>query len=212
MKRHDVEQFLLLLGLFVFVIGGFVFPVRAGNPFIEGIGLCDPKVRIYDNHAYLYATHDAVTNSTRFIMRDWWVWTSDDLVHWKQVSTLKPEQTYYKKPSNDCWATDAIRHNGKYYFYFSRGNKEIGVVEGDTPAGPWRDPIGKPLIAAGSTPTTARDPAILQMPDGTRYIVFGVFNYCLARLNDDMVSLAETPRKLRSLSLDGAFRGGQNGR
>src|SRR5580700_5543130 len=157
-------------------------PAGAANPIVEGVGLCDPKVRIYDNHAYLYATHDAFPGSERFIMKDWWVWTSDDLVHWKQASTLKPEQTYYKKPCNDCWATDAIRHNGKYYFYFSRGNKEIGVVVGDTPAGPWHDPIGKPLIAAGSTPTTARDPAILQMPDGTTYIVFGVWNYYISRL------------------------------
>ena len=169
---------------------------HAANPIVEGVGLCDPKIRIYDNHAYLYATHDAVPNSKRFIMRDWWVWSSDDLVHWKQVSTLKPEQTYYKKPWDSCWATDAIEHKGKYYFYFSRGNKELGVVMGDSPAGPWRDPIGKPLVAEGSTPTPARDPAILQKPDGTTYIIFGCWDYYIARLNDDMVSLAERPRKL----------------
>lgn len=194
----------LLFSIFV-----FIYPASAGNPVVEGVGLCDPKVRIYDNHIYLYATHDAVTNANRFIMRDWWVWTSDDLIHWKQVSTLRPEQTYYKKPSNDCWATDAIRHDGKYYFYFSRGNKEIGVVEGDTPAGPWRDPIGKPLIAAGSTPTTARDPAILQKPDGTTYIVFGCWDYYIARLNDDMVSLAETPRKLEVSPKMGPYGAGK---
>ena len=182
--------------LWLLLICGFACVVRAENPIVEGVGLCDPKVRIYDNHAYLYATHDAVPGSNRFVMRDWWVWTSDDLVHWKQVSTLKPEQTYYKKPSNDCWATDAVRHNGKYYFYFSRGRSELGVVVGDSPAGPWRDPLGKPFIAEHSTPTVARDPGILQKPDGTTYVVFGLFNYCIARLNDDMISLAEKPRKL----------------
>ncbi len=169
---------------------------HAANPVVQGVGLCDPKVRIYDNHAWLYATHDAVPGSAHFIMNDWWVWASDDLVKWRLVSVLKPEQTYYKKPENSCWATDAIRHHGKYYFYFSRGPKEIGVVEGNSPAGPWRDPIGKPLIAEGSTPTTARDPAIFQKPDGTTYIIFGCWNYYIARLNDDMVSLAEKPRKL----------------
>jgi hypothetical protein len=169
---------------------------RAANPLVEGVGLCDPKVRIYNNHAWLYATHDAVPGSQRFIMNDWWVWTSDDLVNWKLASVLKPEQTYYKKPWNSCWATDAIRHNAQYYFYFSRGNKEIGVVTGDSPAGPWRDPIGKPLIAQDSTPTTARDPAIFQKADGNTYIVFGCWDYYIARLNDDMVSLAEKPRKL----------------
>lgn len=188
---------------------GAVVAARAGNPVIEGVGVCDPKIRIYDDHAYLYATHDADPGSKRFIMKDWWVWASDDLVNWQLVSVLKPEQTYYKKPWNSCWATDAIRHNGHYYFYFSRGNKEIGVVEGDSPAGPWRDPIGKPLIAEGSTPTAARDPAILQQPDGTTYIVFGCWDYYIAPLNDDMVSLAEKPRKLEVSPKMGPYGAGK---
>jgi arabinoxylan arabinofuranohydrolase len=166
------------------------------NPIVPGVGLCDPQVRIYDNHVFLYATHDAVPGSKSFVMHDWWVWESADLLNWKQVSTLKPEDTYFGKPSAQCWATDAIRRNGKYYFYFSRGPEEIGVVVGDSPAGPWHDPIGKPLIAKGSTPTLARDPGMLQEDDGTTYIVFGCWDYYLARLNDDMVSLAETPKLL----------------
>lgn len=93
-------------------------------------------------------------------------------------------------------ATDAIRHNGKYYFYLSRGPEEIGVVEGDGPAGPWHDPLGKPLIAQGSTPTPARDPGILQDQDGINYIVFGVWDFYIARLQDNMISLAERPRRI----------------
>jgi hypothetical protein len=166
------------------------------NPIVIGVGLCDPQVRVYDNHVYLYATHDADPNSKGFVMNGWWVWHSEDLVHWEQVSTLKPEQTYWGKPTTECWATDAMRRNGKYYFYFSRGPEEIGVVQGDTPRGPWHDPLHKPLIAKGSCPTEARDPGILQEEDGTSYIVFGVWDYYIARLNEDMVSLAETPRKI----------------
>lgn len=206
--RHRVRHQCLVLAC-LFGIFDFASQLGAANPIVEGVGLCDPKVRIYDNHAYLYATHDAVPGSKRFIMHDWWVWESDDLVHWKQVSTLKPEQTYYKKPFNECWATDAIRHNGKYYFYFSRGPKEIGVVVGDGPAGPWRDPLGKPFIAAGSTPTIARDPAILQEPDGATYIVFGCWNYYIARLNDDRISLAEKPRKLEVSPMMGPYGPGK---
>jgi hypothetical protein len=153
---------------------------HGGNPIVTGVGLCDPQVRIYDNQAYLYATHDADPNSKGFVMNDWWVWHSEDMVHWEQVSTLKPEQTYWGKPSTECWATDAMRRNGKYYFYFSRGPEEIGVVQGDSPRGPWHDPIGKPLIAKGSVPTQARDPGILQEEDGTSYIVFGVWDFFIA--------------------------------
>ena len=141
-------------------------PPKDGNPIVVGKGLCDPQVRIYGDQAYLYATHDAVPGSVKFIMNDWWVWQSSDLVNWKQVSTLRPEDTYWGKPCNQCWATDAMSRNGRYYFYFSRGPEEIGVVRSDSPAGPWKDPLGKPLIAQGSTPTLARDPG---NPSGERW-------------------------------------------
>ena len=59
----------------------------------------------------------------------------------------------------------------------SVGSTSIGVVVGPSPAGPWHDPIGKPLLANGSdyTPATQiRDPGVLQ--DGADYyIVFGTF-------------------------------------
>jgi hypothetical protein len=178
------------------VCAGFASSTRAANPIVPNIGLTDPEIRIYDNHAYLYATHDADPKARKFLMNDWWVWRGDDLVNWKKVSVLKPEDTYWKKPSNECWATSSAGHNGKYYFYFSRGRSEIGVVEGDSPAGPWHDPLGRPLIAQGSLPTEARDPGVLQRNNGYTYIVFGTFKYYIARLNDDMISLAETPRRV----------------
>ncbi len=176
---------------------GLALTVRGDNPIIVDQGVTDPKVRIYGDTAYLYATHDASPTSRKFLMNDWWTWSSNDLVHWKYESTLKPEQTYWGKPSNECWATDAISANGKYYFYFSRGSKELGVVESDSPIGPWTDPIHKPLVAAGSVPTAARDPSILQEPDGTTYLTFGCWDYYIVKLNPDMVSLAETPRLLQ---------------
>lgn len=173
-----------------------VGPEIAGNPIVTGVGLCDPHVRVYDKHVYLYATHDASPRSTDFVMRDWWIWHTEDLVHWEQVGTLAPEQTYWRKPSTQCWATDAMRRDGMYYLYFSRGPQEIGVVQSHAPSGPWYDPLGKPLIEQGSTPTIARDPGIFQEEDGTSYIVFGVWDYYIARLAEDMISLAETPRKI----------------
>lgn len=169
----------------------------AGNPIVIGRGMCDPHARVYGNHVYVYATHDAIPGSDRFVMKNWWVWRSRDLRRWECVSILDPRQTYWRKPWNECWATDAIHREGRYYFYFSRGPEEIGVVVSESPHGPWKDPLGKPLIAKGSTPTFARDPGILQEEDGTSYIVFGCWDYYIARLNEDMISLAEKPRLIR---------------
>ncbi|MGA2983733.1 MAG: family 43 glycosylhydrolase [Terriglobia bacterium] len=186
-----------------------VMVVARGNPIIPGRGACDPQVRVYDDHVYMYATHDALPKSTDFVMNDWWVWHSTDLVQWELVSILKPEQTYFGKPSTQCWATDGARRNGKYYFYFSMGPENIGVVEGDSPAGPWRDPLGHALIAKGSVPTESRDPGIFQEPDGTSFIVFGTFDYYLARLHDDMTSLAEAPRLIPIENKEGPYGKGR---
>ena len=97
----------------------------------------------------------------------------------------------------------------EYYFYFSRGNNELGVVEGDTPTGPWTDPLHRPLVASGSVDTKARDPAILQEDDGTTYLIFGCWDYYIARLNDDMVTLAETPRKVAIEGKTGPYGAGK---
>lgn len=180
-----------------------------GNPLFPGLGVCDPEVKVYNNQVYLYATHDASIRSTHFVMHNWWVWHTSDLVHWELVSVLKPEQTYLHKPSNSCWGTNAAARNGKYYFYFSMGPRNIGVVEGPTPAGPWHDPLGHALIANGSVDTQARDPGILQEPDGTSYIVFGTFNYYIARLNEDMISLAEKPRLIHIRNAEGPYGKGK---
>lgn len=47
-----------------------------GNPIVVGRGLCGLHARVYDNQVYIYATHDAVPSSDRFVMNDWWVWRS----------------------------------------------------------------------------------------------------------------------------------------
>jgi hypothetical protein len=96
------------------LVASIVRQARADNPIVIGKGLADPQVRIYGERAWLYATHDASPDSKGFRMNNWWIWSSTDLVNWTQENVLTPEETYFGKPSNDCWATDAISRNGKY--------------------------------------------------------------------------------------------------
>ncbi len=191
-RLFDASQQILWICILLYL--GFSGNLIAQNPVLGGRGVCDPQVRVYNNQVWLYATHDASPKNTNFVMYDWWVWSSFDLVNWNYESTLKPEDTYYGKPDKDCWATDAISKNGKYYFYFSRGVTDVGVVVGVTPKGPWKDPLGKPLLPASLTPVEERDPSILRDDDGKTYIVFGVWDFYIARLNEDMISLAEEPK------------------
>ena len=171
--------------------------LKAGNPIVPGRGLTDAHGVVYDGRVYLYATHDFSPANKKFVMKDWWVWSSADLVDWTLEGTLRPEDTFLKRPFNDCWATFGVRRDHHYYWYFSAGPNEIGVVTGDTPKGPWKDPLGKPLVAKGLTPTAQRDPDILMDDDGKAYMVYGTFDYFVVRLNDDMVSLAEAPRPIQ---------------
>ncbi len=169
--------------------------VVAQNPIVPNKGLNDPHIHIFNDTAYVYASHDKTAKNTGFTMEDWWVWSSPDLVNWTERSILKPKDTYLGEGFNQCWATDVGRKNGKYYWYFSEGNKQTGVVVGDTPVGPWKDPLGKPMLTEDLTPTHEYDMAIFEEA-GEHYIIFGVWDYYIAKLNEDMISLAEKPRKI----------------
>ena len=138
-------------------------------------------------------------------MEDWWLWSSDDLVSWKPEYTLKPEETYIGKPFEGCWATDIVKRNGKYYWYFSERNQQAGVMVADSPSGPWYDPLGKPLLSSEMTPTHEYDMGIFEDTDGEFYIVFGVWDYYIAKLNEDMISLAERPRKIKITNPRGPY-------
>ncbi|MBD0724716.1 hypothetical protein B6A10_05950 [Flavobacterium sp. L1I52] len=165
------------------------------NPIVPNQGLNDPHIHIFKDTAYVYASHDKSADNKEFVMEDWWVWSSPDLVNWTKRSVLNPKDTYIGKDFQSCWATDVGQKNGKYYWYFSESNQQTGVVVGDSPVGPWKEPLGKPLLTSDLTPTDEYDMAIFE-DDGVHYIIFGVWDYYIAKLNDDMISLAETPRKI----------------
>jgi len=181
----------------------------SGNPIIPGRGVCDPHVRIYNDRAYLYATHGKSPASQDFVMDDWWIWSSPDLVDWTHECTIRPEDTYYGRPDSSCWAVDAIERNGKHYVYFSRGPREIGVVMADSPVGPWRDPLGKPVVADGCVATEARDPGLFMDSDGECYIVFGTWDFYIARLSENNPSLAEVPRRITIHNPEGPYGKGK---
>ena len=173
------------------------------NPIIPRMGVCDPHMHVFENKVWLYTSHDAIPGNSHFCMHDWQIWSSSDCVEWKLEAVVRPEDTFMG-PSNECWAVDCAERNGKYYFYFSDGNRRTGVLVGDTPAGPFKDVLGKPLLDGTVTTTTEYDPSVFRDDDGEYYIVFGGpkwaygegAGYYIARLNEDMISLAETPRYL----------------
>jgi len=159
--------------------------------------MADSNLHYMNGTFLMFATHDYSINNTGFDMRDWYVWNSIDLVRWSLASVVKPQETLHTWSGNrtDCWATDGAFRNNMYYFYLSVGGAQVAVVRAPSPMGPWEDPLGKPLLDAGMAPTTFRDPCVFEDPDsGDFFIIAGVFQYYIAKLNQDMISLAEPLR------------------
>ncbi|MEN8764607.1 family 43 glycosylhydrolase [Wenyingzhuangia sp.] len=185
-----ISKFLKILPVFC-----FFGAVCAQNPIVPNKGLNDPHIHVFNDTAYVYASHDKSINNNKFVMEDWWVWSSPDLVSWTQRSVLNPKDTYIGKEFSRCWATDVAQKGDKYYWYFSEGNEQTGVVVGDSPVGPWTDPIGAPFLSSDLTPTHEYDISILE-DNGEHYVFFGVWDYYVAKLSEDMISLAESPKKV----------------
>ena len=164
-------------------------------------GICDPHMHVYNGKVYLYATHDRSPGNDHFCMDDWKIFSTDDLLNWTLETTVRPEDTFIGRCS-DCYATDSAERNGKYYFYFSKGQFCTGVAVSDHPAGPYKDALGKPLLPEGLADTPSYDPSVFIDDDEakTPYIIWGFtcFNkkYYIARMNEDMISLAEEPRPI----------------
>lgn len=168
----------------------------ADNPLIENEGACDGHVHVYGDTAYLYTSHDFDPRATNWDMRDWLVWSSPDLIHWTRKFTLKPADTYVKPDTKRCFATDGATRNGKYYMYFSDGQSSTGVARSDSPDGPYVDALKHPLVK--DKDVKSYDPTVYVDDDAnkTPYLVWGQFQFRIAKLNEDMISLAEPGRNL----------------
>jgi Beta-xylosidase len=142
-------------------------------------------------------------------MYDWWIWSSEDLVNWNLKYTLDPRYMW-TGPTKNCWAVDAASRNGKFYFYVS-SNWNTGVAVSESgPDGPYKDALNRALYSN-------YDPTVFIDDDEnkTPYLITSEFPYEIAKLNNDMISLAEKPRKIthtsQSWNGDGGFIHKKNG-
>ena len=172
-----------------------------GNPVIKE-GSADPSVRVFNDRVYIYPSHDFSRDNDFWIMKDWKVYSSVDLINFTDHGIiLKGTDASWAAEPDHCWAPDCIEANGKYYFYFPlsdvRGiwKAEIGVGVADTPFGPYRDALGKPLIGKEDKPGDYTgdpyniDPAVFRDDDGRAYLFWGNGHCFMAELNEDMISL-----------------------
>jgi len=160
-----------------------VSAVEMKSPVLPGLN-ADPNIVRFGDTFYIYPTTDGFEgwSGTQFK-----AYSSTDLVHWKDhgvILDLGPDISW---ADSRAWAPTMEERNGKYYFYFC-ADANIGVAVSDSPTGPFKDALGKPLLKAGDHPGQMIDPAVFTDDDGQSYLYWGNGRAYVVPLNNDMVS------------------------
>ncbi|MEJ2857839.1 MULTISPECIES: glycoside hydrolase family 43 protein [unclassified Saccharothrix] len=169
-------------------------PAKADNPIVQHLYTADPAPLVHNGRVYLYTGHDE-DGSTWFTMKDWRVWSSADMVNWTDHGSPMSIATF-SWASKDAWAGQAIERNGKFYWYVpvvnrATGRMAIGVGVADSPTGPFRDALGRPLVENGEI-----DPSVMIDDNGQAYLYWGNPNLWYVRLNADMISFSGGPTQI----------------
>ena len=165
--------------------------VRAENPLAQNVYTADPAPMVYNDTVYLYTSHDADTLIDNFYtMPNWQCYSSTDMKNWTHHGTIMEDTDFSWAKENSAWAVQCIERNGKFYLYAplevaAGGGRGIGVAVADSPEGPFRDAIGKPLVGPN---WDYIDPTVYIDDDGQAYLYFGNPSLYYVKLNDDMIS------------------------
>ncbi|MFF0256459.1 family 43 glycosylhydrolase [Micromonospora zamorensis] len=167
---------------------------KADNPIVGHIYTADPAPLVHNGRVYLYTGHDE-DGSTYFTMREWRVWSSADMVNWTDHGSPMNLATFAWADAN-AWAGQVIERNGKFYWYVpvrqrSNGQMVIGVGVSDSPTGPFRDAIGRPLVGNNEI-----DPTVFIDDDGQAYLYWGNPGLWYVKLNSDMISYSGSATRI----------------
>lgn len=170
--------------------------VNAQRPIIQTKYTADPAPMVYNDTAFLYTTHDE-DDAEGFKMQDWLLYTSTDMVNWTDHGVVASLKSFdWVKRDNGAWAEQVVERNGKFYMYCPIHGNGIGVLVSDSPYGPFKDPLGKPLVWQKEHWDDI-DPTVFIDEDGQAYMYWGNPNCYYVKLNEDMISYSGDIVKLK---------------
>jgi beta-xylosidase len=171
------------------------------NPLFTDVYTADPGALVDGCTFYIHCGHDEGPSS--FVLREWYALSSTDMVHWEKKVAMKVSD--FSWADANAWAGQVVKKDGKYYWFAPvqerGGGMAIGVAMSDSPTGPFKDAIGKPLVndafemsnagfrQPSDTPFTI-DPTVWIDDDGQAYLHYGGFSRMMvAKLTADLTGI-----------------------
>ena len=175
-----------------FIILALILPAclcYAQNPIITTAYTPDPAPFAHGDKLYMFTGHDE-DDATYFKMKDWMLYSTEDMVNWTYLGTPVSTATFdWAFQGDRAWASQAVERDGKWYWYVclteaATNADALAVAVADNPQGPYKDAIGGPLATGWSF----IDPTVFIDRDGSAYLFWGNKGCWYGKLGEDMVS------------------------
>lgn len=175
----------------------------AKNPIAEG-WYADPEAAVFAGEYWVFPTTSAAYDE----QLHFGAFSSPDLVNWtKHDRVLTSKDIAWARRA--MWAPCCVEKDGKYYLFFAANDLQrpggplydandkasltggIGVAIADSPAGPYEDYLGKPLVGEFHHDAQPIDQCVFKDSvdeggDGTHYFFYGGWGHCnVGQLNED---------------------------
>jgi beta-xylosidase len=171
---------------FIFLISLLII-IKCDNPLAQTVYTSDPAPMVYKDVLYVYTGHDA-DSASYFEMPDYQLFSTTDMQNWENHGTILSATDFSWAQAGTAWASQCIERNGKFYYYVTvtnGGGRNIAVAVGDSPKGPFKDALGKPLAGPN---WDYIDPTVFIDDDNQAYLFWGNPSLYYVKLNDDMIS------------------------
>lgn len=159
-------------------------PKTSSNPIFSG-WYADPEIHVFENRYYVYPTYSAPYEKQTFLE----AFSSPDLVHWHREGRILDFKDIPWSTNRAAWAPTVIFRDGTYFMYFGAGDGAgLGVATSKSPAGPFRDALGKPLIKDVINGAQPIDAMAFLDDDGQAYLYYGGWKHAnVVKLSKDML-------------------------
>jgi beta-xylosidase len=160
---------------------------KNNNPVFTG-WYADPEVAVFAKEFWIYPTTSARYHKQVYLD----AFSSRDLKQWTKHERIL-DTASIKWAKRAMWAPAIVQKEGKYFLFFSANDIQsdeeyggIGVAVADSPAGPFKDYLGKPLIDKFYNGAQPIDQFVFKDKDGSYYMYYGGWRHAnIGKLNND---------------------------